>query len=91
MDNLIAEGKAEPFIIVMTYGMTNEGGRGRDRSGVAKAFETVLVDELVPYIDANFNTIAKRESRAMAPQSEGAGSAAFQIALNLVDFSKGLL
>jgi enterochelin esterase-like enzyme len=27
MDNLIAEGKIEPFIIVMTYGMTNEGFR----------------------------------------------------------------
>ena len=24
MDNLIAEGKTKPFIIVMTYGMTNE-------------------------------------------------------------------
>ena len=27
MDNLISEGKVEPFIIVMTYGMTNEGFR----------------------------------------------------------------
>ena len=38
MDNLIAEGKTKPFIIVMTYGMTNEGGRpgggrGRGRTG----------------------------------------------------------
>lgn len=73
MDNLIAEGKVKPFIIVMTYGMTNEGGRGRgrDRSAVAKAFETVLVDELVPYIDSHFNTIARRESRAMAGLSMG--------------------
>jgi enterochelin esterase-like enzyme len=73
MDNLIAEGKVTPFIIVMTYGMTNEGGRGpgRDRGAVAKAFETVLVDELVPYIDSHFNTIAKRESRAMAGLSMG--------------------
>ena len=46
-------------------------GPGRDRSAIAKAFETVLVDELVPYIDANFNTIAKRESRAMAGLSMG--------------------
>ena len=57
----------------MTYGMTNEAprGRGRDRNAVAKAFETVLVDELVPYIDSHFNTIAKRESRAMAGLSMG--------------------
>src|SRR5262249_54144752 len=35
MDNLLAEQKAMPFLIVMTYGMTNEGGgpggRGRGR------------------------------------------------------------
>jgi len=31
MDNLIAEGKIKPFIIVMTYGMTNEGGFGPGR------------------------------------------------------------
>ncbi len=34
MDNLIAEGKARPFIIVMTYGLTNEGpGPGARRGG----------------------------------------------------------
>lgn len=27
LDNLIAEAKSKPFIIVMTYGLTNEGGR----------------------------------------------------------------
>jgi enterochelin esterase-like enzyme len=34
-------------------------------------FEAVLCDELVPYIDANFRTIAKKESRAMAGLSMG--------------------
>ncbi len=34
MDNLIAEGKTRPFIIVMTYGLTNEGpGPGARRGG----------------------------------------------------------
>ena len=34
MDNLIAEGKSKPFIIVMTYGLTNEGpGPGGRRGG----------------------------------------------------------
>src|SRR6476619_1910366 len=27
MDNMIAEGRIKPFIVVMTYGMTNTGGR----------------------------------------------------------------
>ena len=71
MDNLIAEGKCVPFIIVMTYGMTNEVKFGGLRSFNFKEFETVLVDELVPFIDANFKTIAKKDSRAMAGLSMG--------------------
>src|SRR5574344_139347 len=71
MDNHIAEGKIKPFIIVMTYGMTNNVQFGGIRQFTAKDFETVLVDELIPYIDAHFNTIAKKESRAMAGLSMG--------------------
>ncbi len=71
MDNLIAEGKINPFIIVMTYGMTNDVRFGRIGEFTAKEFETVLVDELVPYIDSHFNTIAKKEGRAMAGLSMG--------------------
>ncbi len=73
MDNLIAEGKIQPFIVVMTYGMTNDvrpGGAGL-RGFNYKDFETVLCDELVPFVDANFRTIAKKESRAMAGLSMG--------------------
>ncbi len=71
MDNLLAEGKAKPFIIVMTYGMTNDVRFGGIGQFTAKEFETVLVDELVPYIDQHFMTIAKKESRAMAGLSMG--------------------
>jgi enterochelin esterase-like enzyme len=71
MDNLIAEGKIEPFIVVMTYGMTNEVRFGGLRNFDAKDFETVLVDELVPYIDANFQTRADKNHRAMAGLSMG--------------------
>ena len=117
MDNLIAEGKIEPFIIVMTYGMTNEGFRpgqmprpaarpagegapaarpaapagapqarpARPAGGMGmmmnNGFEEVLCDELVPYIDANFRTIAKKESRAMAGLSMG-GMETHTITLN---------
>ena len=72
MDNLIAEGKIKPFIIVCTYGMTNEMGFGGGaRGAAAQNFEKVLCDELIPYVDANFRTIAKKESRAMAGLSMG--------------------
>ncbi len=144
MDNMIAEGKVKPFIVVMSYGMTNVGGNGPggggprpaggarpagapgaapagapgagapgarpagapaaggpgaapagaprpaggggmmgaagvvlagptkgDVTGTA-AFQTVLIDEIIPYVDSHYRTIAKRDGRAMAGLSMGA-------------------
>jgi len=71
MDNLIAEGKIRPFLIVMTYGMTNEIRFGGLRNFDIGPFETVLVDELIPYIDANFRTLSDQSHRAMAGLSMG--------------------
>jgi enterochelin esterase-like enzyme len=71
MDNLIAGGRIKPFIIVMTYGMTNEVKWGRIRDFSIDPFQTVLTDELIPYVDANFRTLANRDNRAMAGLSMG--------------------
>jgi enterochelin esterase-like enzyme len=74
MDNLIAEGKARPFIIVMTYGMTNvitPGAPGGLAAFDIKPFQTVLLDELIPYVDAQFRTLADADHRAMAGLSMG--------------------
>ena len=71
MDNLIAAGKIKPFIIVMTYGMTNEIRFGGIRDFKIEPFQTVLKDELIPYIDANFRTFANQPNRAMAGLSMG--------------------
>ena len=81
MDNMIAEGKIEPFIIVMTYGMTNEIKIGGMRNFKIEPFQTVLVDELIPYVDANFRTIANPSHRAMAGLSMG-GMETHTITLN---------
>ncbi len=81
MDNLIAEGKIEPFMIVMTYGMTNEIKFGGLRNFDITPFQTVLVDELIPYVDANFRTIADKSHRAMAGLSMG-GMETKRITLN---------
>jgi enterochelin esterase family protein len=116
MDNLIAAGKAKPFIIVMA----NSGGPGGGPGGPGRApgapgappsappaaptaapptaaggpaapgargpggpggpggrvfnfsaFEHLLLDEIVPYVDANFRTIADQPHRAMAGLSMG--------------------
>jgi enterochelin esterase-like enzyme len=71
MDNMISEGKIQPFIIVMTYGMTNHIKFGGLRNFDVTPFQTVLVDELIPYVDANFRTIADQSNRAMAGLSMG--------------------
>ncbi|MEO7597972.1 MAG: alpha/beta hydrolase-fold protein [Opitutus sp.] len=71
MDNLIAESKAKPFLIVMTYGMTNDVRPGGMSGFKIEPFETVLVKELVPYIDDHFRTLADQPHRAMAGLSMG--------------------
>ena len=71
LNNLIAEGKIDPFIIVCTYGMTNGTRIGGLASFNFNDFQTVLVDELIPYVDNHFKTIADRKHRAMAGLSMG--------------------
>lgn len=78
MDNLIAEEKAKPFIIVMTYGMTNDvplgggpgSGGGRPAFNFDK-FKGVLLDDLIPYVDSTYRTLADQPHRAMAGLSMG--------------------
>jgi enterochelin esterase-like enzyme len=74
MDNLIAAQKTRPFIIVMTYGMTNVIRPGQPGGLAAfdiKPFRTVLLDELIPYVDSHFRTLSDRNHRAMAGLSMG--------------------
>ncbi|MCK9484232.1 MAG: alpha/beta hydrolase-fold protein [Candidatus Marinimicrobia bacterium] len=87
MDNLIAESKARPFIIVMAYGMTNEIRFGELRKFDIKPFQTVLIDELIPYIDANFRTLTDQSHRAMAGLSMGSVETKMITLQNLNTFS----
>ncbi|MBK8946130.1 MAG: esterase [Ignavibacteriae bacterium] len=87
MDNLIASGKANPFIIVMTYGMTNDVKMGGLRDFDIKPFQTVLIDELIPYIDANFRTLTDQPNRAMAGLSMGGFETRLITLKNLDTFS----
>lgn len=71
LDNLIAERKVRPFLVVMTYGMTNDVRMGGIASYDVTPFQRVLVDELVPYIDTQFRTLADQPHRALAGLSMG--------------------
>lgn len=78
MDNLIAEGKATPFIIVMENSGVNfprgprpAGGGPMGGFNFAEQFERVLLDDLIPYVESNFRVIADQPHRAMAGLSMG--------------------
>jgi predicted alpha/beta superfamily hydrolase len=68
----------------MTYGMTNEVKWGHIKEFSIEPFQKVLTDELIPYVDANFRTIAKQSHRAMAGLSMG-GMETHTITLNKPD------
>jgi len=87
MDNLIAEGPTKPFIIVMTYGMTNDVKFGGLASFKIDPFQTVLVGELIPYIDAHFRTLSDQPHRAMAGLSMGGMETKMITLANLDKFS----
>jgi len=80
LDNLLAAGKAEPMLVVMDNGYATRAGTDPP----ANAFEAVVLDDLVPAVDAAFRTRADRAHRAVAGLSMGAGQA-LQIGLSHQD------
>ena len=82
MDNLIADGKIKPFIIVCTYGMTNDVKFGQmGKVDFITPIQTFMLEDLIPYVDKNFRTYGDKEHRAMAGLSMG-GMETHQITLN---------
>ncbi len=100
LDNLLAERKARPMLVVMEQGYARRPGeappaprrpaapgQGRpafDFSRMFAAFEDVMVNDLIPMIDATYRTIPDRDHRAMAGLSMG-GMQTFQIGLKHLD------
>jgi enterochelin esterase-like enzyme len=94
LDNLIGTGKAVPMIVVMDNGYATRRGASaeaigpnawsRDLHGSFGAFEEVVMQDLIPTIDASYRTIPDREHRAMAGLSMGGMQTLF-IALQHLD------
>ena len=78
LDNLIAEGKANEMIVVMSNGNITVPGAGFGYSieGM-RGFEKELTEEIVPFVDKSFRTITDRKSRALAGLSMGGGQSFF--------------
>lgn len=95
LDNLIAEGKAEPMIAVFTNGnISQEAAPGENSTGYTRpsmqlpktmegSFETSF-PEIVKFIDANYRTIAKKQGRAICGLSMG-GFHTIHISINNPD------
>jgi enterochelin esterase family protein len=99
LDNLIADGKCEPMIVVMAYGYARRAGlpapdlagrpfRSPERMKAIRdmtaAFADDLTEALIPFVDGTFRTIAGRDHRAMAGLSMG-GMQTFHTTLTNLD------
>lgn len=74
MDNLHNDGLITPMIVVMPDGNALRGSG--DDFGSFGAFEGALIENLVPYIEANYPALPNRDDRALAGLSMGGGQAA---------------
>jgi enterochelin esterase-like enzyme len=91
LDNLLADGKAVPMIVVMDRGYATDPARRPNtqetgfRAAMANnVFPEVLVKEVIPLIDKTFRTVADRDHRAMAGLSMG-GFQTFQTTMTNLD------
>lgn len=86
LDNLLAKGTIDPFLVVMPLGyggaringdgtgIPPDGGGGRFR-GDATLYERDILEDIIPMIDGKYRTIADREHRAIMGFSMGGGQA----------------
>ena len=85
MDNAIASKEAVPMIVVMESGdIKAPMGRGQSMGDYGASFYPVLLNDLIPYIEANFRVKTDRENRAMAGLSWG-GHQTFDVVFNHLD------
>ncbi|HUS36269.1 MAG TPA: alpha/beta hydrolase-fold protein [Verrucomicrobiae bacterium] len=77
LDNLIAERKAVPIIIVMPNGRAQPNDRpGTNAMATAPAFgkfDKDLLGDLIPFVESKYSVKTERESRALAGLSMGGG------------------
>ena len=78
MDNLLASGKAKPFVIVMPYGYGVPAGKQPRSGDPAKSnalFTQDLLTDIIPYVQSEYRVYTDRERRAIAGLSMGGGQA----------------
>ncbi len=85
LDNLIAEGKAVPMVVVMPDGHVNQAGQGRGRSQ-SEEFMKEFTDDIVPHVRKTYRVKTDRAGTAIAGLSMGGGQTLGIIGQNLADY-----
>lgn len=90
LDNLIAQGKAKPMIIVMPYGrawpvISKSSGSLRNWENLQE-FKKDFLNNLVPFVEKNYRVKADRDNRAIAGFSGGGGETLY-LGLNNPDLT----
>lgn len=70
LDNLLAAGKAKPFVVVMPFGYGVPPGSGSNNNAF---FERDLLEDVIPYVQSRYAVLTDREHRAIAGLSMGGG------------------
>jgi enterochelin esterase family protein len=86
LDNLIAEGKAKPMVVVMPLGHTIQSfwtgpaksvgpafGGGQAQTGALSAFANDLLSDVLPMVESTYKVSKKADDRAIAGLSMGGG------------------
>ena len=84
MDNLIAQGKAVPMVVVTTLGYGVNNGPAGDFGEIVTGYTKVLMAEVIPAVEKAYNVSVNREDRAIAGLSMG-GAETLYTGLNNID------
>ncbi len=90
LDNLIAQRKAAPMIVVMPYGnmmMGTPPPTSIQAADMYKVFNDELTRDVMPFVEANYRVSRDREKRAIAGFSRGGGQSLFTGFNNLDKFA----
>jgi enterochelin esterase-like enzyme len=90
LDNLIAQGKAVPMMVVMPYGNTLTGTPDPTSMKAAEMYQVFnddLVGSIMPFVESNYRIFPNREKRAIAGFSRGGGQSLFAGFSNIDKFA----
>lgn len=71
LDNLLADKKAVPMIVVMPSGWTPSGGQVMTSDATKDPFNDELMKDIIPFVDANYRTMSNPDHRALSGLSMG--------------------